>query len=111
MKKTAYFPAIALFSLCSAVAANALAESLTKASPKDVSMLLEAATGKNSAYRAILVGETSDRVYFEYMTGIHAASSFSNRPKRVVYWTPRSAITNEQLAQFKTYKDRVLPER
>ncbi len=111
MKKTAYFPAIAFFSLCSTVSLSALAESLTKASHTDISMLLEAATGTNSAYQAVLVGETSDRVYFEYLTGIHAASSFSNRPKRVVYWAPRSAVTNEQLAQFKAYKDRALPER
>lgn len=69
-------------------------------------MLLDAATGINSAYLALLIGETHDRVYFEYVTGIHASSSFTNRPKRVVYWLPRSEITEEQLAKFKAYKDK-----
>lgn len=40
----------------------------------------------NSGYLAVLVGEIHDRVYFEYSTGLHAGSSFTNRPKRVVYW-------------------------
>ena len=82
------------------------ADSITKAKKKDIPMLLDAATGMNSAYSALLIGETLDRVYFEYITGIHASSIFTNRPKRIVYWLPRTDVTDEQMAQFRAYRER-----
>lgn len=78
---------------------------------KEIPMLLDAATGANSAYRASLIGETQDRVYFEYVTGIHASSFLSGGPKRVVYWLPRSEISSEQLMQFKAYREKEAPGR
>lgn len=84
----------------------ALAESLKKASQKDIAMLLDAATGTNSAYQASLIGETKDRVYIEYVTGTHVGSLFSNRPRRIVYWVPGREISSEQLTLFKTYKEK-----
>jgi hypothetical protein len=84
----------------------ALAESIEKASQKDIAMLLDAASGMNSAYLASLIGETQGRVYIEYVTAIHAGSLFSREQKRVVYWLPRSEITDEQLTRLKDYKTR-----
>jgi len=106
LRKTTYPSVLAFLVLGSTAPTLTLAEALTKANQKDVAMLLDAATGMNSAYSALLIGETHDRVYFEYLTGIHASSLFTNRPKRVVYWLPRSEITDEQLTQFRAYKDR-----
>lgn len=83
-----------------------LADALQRAMKKDIPMLLDAATGTNSAYRASLIGETQDRVYIEYMTAIHAGSLFSKRQKRVVYWLPTSELSAGQLAQFKAYRER-----
>jgi hypothetical protein len=108
MRKWTYLSAVAVVVLGSIAPTLAVAESLTKASTKDVSMLLDAATGRHSAYQALLIGETHDRVYIEYVTGVHAASSLTNRSKRVVYWLPRSEITEEQWAQFNAYKDSYL---
>ena len=99
---------LVLLSLALLAPANALAESLVKARPKDIPMLLDAATGMNSAYSAMLVGETLDRVYFEYITGIHASSIFTNRSKRVVYWIPRPEISDEQMTQFRAYRERLI---
>jgi len=106
MRKAVCLSALTLFVLGSTAPTLAHAETIARANQKDVSMLLDAATGMNSAYLALLIGESQDRVYFEYVTGIHASSSFTNRPKRVVYWIPRSEITDEQLKRFKAYKDR-----
>jgi len=89
-----------------AVPAISFAESIERASHTDVEMLLNAASGMNSAYWASLIGETRGRVYIEYETAIHAGSLFSKDMKRVVYWLPRSEITEKQLAQFKAYKDK-----
>jgi hypothetical protein len=89
---------------------NASAESIERANQKDIEMLLGAASGMNSAYWASLIGETRGRVYIEYETAVHAGSLFSKEMKRVVYWLPRSEITNEQLAQFKAYKNKYEPE-
>ncbi len=83
------------------------AESIEKASQKDITMLLDAATGMNSAYLASLIGETQGRVFIEYVTGVHASSLFSKEQKRVVYWLPLSEITDEQLTQFKNYKSKL----
>src|SRR5688572_4257995 len=105
MRKWTKFGSLALF-MCGSIAPNvALSESIEKASPKDVSMLLNAATGMNSAYLASLIGETHGRVYIEYVTAVHASSLFSKEQKSVVYWLPRSEITDEQLTQFKNYKN------
>lgn len=109
MRKGNHRIALTLFVLAFVSPTLALAETLAKANQKDIPKLLDAATGMNSAYRASLIGVTNDRVYFEYVTAIHASSFFSTRQKRVVYWLPRSEITDEQLTQFKTYKDRQQP--
>ena len=58
----------------------------------------------NSANWAVYIGETRDRVYIEYNTIVNASSLFSNAPKRIVYWLPRSALTDNQLDHFKTDK-------
>lgn len=80
------------------------ADALHKASAQDVAMLLNAATGMNSAYEATLIGETPNRIYIEYVTAIHLSSMLSNTPKTVVYWLPRSEITQEQLLTLQTLK-------
>jgi hypothetical protein len=90
---------------------NAAAESIERADNKDIEMLLSAASGMNSAYWASLIGETRGRVYIEYETAVHAGSLFSKEPKRVVYWLPRAELTDEQLAQLKTYKDKYKGQR
>lgn len=74
-------------------------------------MLLSAASGINSAFWASFIGETRGCVYIEYETAVHVGSLFSKEMKRVVYWLPRSEITNEQLAQFKAYKNKYEPEK
>jgi hypothetical protein len=89
----------------------ALAGSIEKAKQKDVAMLLNAASGMNSAYWASLIGETRGRVYIEYGTAVHAGSLFSKEPKSVVYWLPRSEITDAQLTQFKAYKEKQEPRQ
>jgi hypothetical protein len=107
MRKWTNFLASA-FLISGSIAPNlVLAESIEKASQKDIAMLLDAATGMNSAYLASLIGETQGRVFIEYVTAIHATSVFSKEQKRVVYWLPRSEMTDEQLRQFKSYKDRL----
>lgn len=106
MQRRTQLLALAFFTLAPLAPAAARAESIEKASPRDIPMLLDAASGVNSAYRASLIGETPGRVYIEYVTAIHAGSFFSKQPKRVVYWLPRSGITDEQLAQFKAYKEK-----
>lgn len=88
---------------------SASAESIVRANQKDIEMLLSAASGMNSAYWASYIGETRGRVYIEYETAVQAGSSFSKEMKRVVYWLPRSEIPNEQLAQFKAYKNKYEP--
>lgn len=74
-------------------------------------MLLSAASGINSAFWASFIGETRGCVNIEYETAAHVGSLFSKEMKRVVYWLPRSEITNEQLAQFKAYKNKYEPEK
>jgi hypothetical protein len=106
MRKWTKLASLALV-ICGSIAPNvALSESIEKASEKDVAMLLKAATGMNSAYLASLIGETHGRVYIEYVTAVHSSSPFSKDQKRVVYWLPRAEITDEQLTQFKNYKDK-----
>jgi len=80
------------------------AESIKRADTDDVQMLLSAASGENSAYWATYIGETKDRVYIEYATAINASSLFSDKPKYVVYWLPRSELTGDQVELFKKYK-------
>jgi hypothetical protein len=98
--------ALAILTSGSLAPGMVLADSIARASQKDIEMLLHAATGTNSAYRAVLIGETPGRVYFEYVTGLHSGSLFSNTPRHVVYWLPRSEISEEQLARFRDYKSR-----
>jgi len=95
--------------LVATISKGACAESIERAKQKDIEMLLSAASGMNSAFWASFIGETRGRVYIEYETAIHAGSVFSKEMKRVVYWLPRSEITNEQLAQLKAYKSKYEP--
>jgi hypothetical protein len=95
-----------IFTLTIGLAGNAMAESIERADKKDIEMLLSAASGGNSAYTASFIGETRGRVYIEYETIIHAGSLFSKGLKRIVYWLPHSELTEEQLAKFKTYKEK-----
>ena len=89
--------------------AYATADSIVRADKNDVTMLLAAATGMNSAYWASYIGETRGRVYIEYTTAIHAGSLFSDKPKHVVYWLPSSELTQEQLDKFKEFKKKYEP--
>lgn len=81
------------------------AESIQNATPKDITYLLNAASGRNSAYMALLIGETHDRIYIEYLTAVNANSFFSKKPKRVIFWLLKPDITDEQLALLKKYKE------
>ena len=97
---------ISVILLVATVSKSACAESIERAKPKDIEMLLGAASGMNSAFWASYIGETRGRIYIEYETAVHAGSLFSKEMRRVVYWLPRSEITNEQLARFKSYKNK-----
>lgn len=107
-RRTRFF-ALALLASSLIAPTLALAESIEKASRKDIAMLLNAASGMNSAYLASLIGETQGRVYIEYVTALQTGSLFSKEQKRVVYWVPRSEISDEQLTQFKNYKKKQEP--
>lgn len=109
MRKYSVLISVVLFALIATTAISARAESIERANQKDIEMLLSAASGMNSAYWASFIGETRGRVYIEYETAVHAGSLFSKEMKRVVYWLQRSEITNEQLAQFKAYKNKYEP--
>ncbi len=93
--------------IISAISSLAMADSIKQASAKDVDMLLDAASGMNSAYGASYIGETRDRFYIEYVTAIHASSFFSNAPAVTVYWLPKTEISSDQLAKFKAYKEKL----
>ena len=104
-----YLVLISVILLVATVSKSATAESIEKANQKDIAMLLRAASGMNTAFWATFIGETRGRVYIEYETTVHAGSVFSKEMKHVVYWVPRSDITNEQLAHFKAYKSKLEP--
>jgi hypothetical protein len=104
-----YLVLISVILLLATVSNNASAASIERANKKDIEMLLSAASGMNSAFWASFIGETRGRVYIEYETVVHAGSLFSKEMKRVVYWLPRSEITNKQLEQFKAYKNKYEP--
>lgn len=104
MRRQTRLIALVLFSCGCLAPVATLADAIREARRGDVAMLLDAASGRNSAYRASLIGETRGRVYIEYMPAIHASSLFSKRPQRVVYWLARAGITDAQLEQFKAYK-------
>lgn len=98
--------AVAMIALVVSGAASADTASIERATEKDVEMLLSAASGMNSAYWASLIGEARGRVYIEYETAVHASSSFTKELKRIVYWLPRTEITDEQMMLFREYKNR-----
>lgn len=106
MRRRTQLIALAIFTSGCLAPVAVLADSIKEAKPGDIAMLLDAASGENSAYRASLIGETPGRVYIEYLTAVHASSLFSKQPKRVVYWLPRSLITDEQMAQFRARKEK-----
>lgn len=111
MRKHLLFIFVMLFVFVATASKSASAESIKRANRKDVEMLLSAASSRNSAYWASYIGETRGRVYIEYETAVHAGSLFSNELKHVVYWLPRSEISNEQLARFKAYKNKYVPAK
>lgn len=106
-----YLVLISVILLVATISKSACAESIERANQKVIEMLLSAASGMNSAFWASFIGETRGRVYIEYETAVHTGSLFSNENKRVVYWLPRSEITNEQLALFKAYKNKYEPAK
>ena len=95
-----------LFITVPALPLSLQAESIKKAGPDDIHMLLNAASGENSAYWATYIGETRGRIYIEYATAVHASSPWSDKPKYVVYWLPRSELSEAQLQSFKLYKSK-----
>jgi len=92
-----------LISLLS-VSMTALSDSIEEATEDDISMLLDAASGKNSASWATYIGHTKNKVYFEYGSMIHASSLFTDKPNHVVYWIPLNKLSNEKLNMFIEYK-------
>ncbi len=98
-------PMLALAAI--AASFNSYADSLVRADKDDVEMLLNAASGVNSAYWATYIGEAKDRVYVEFVTMVNASSLVSNTPKYVIYWLPRSELTEEQLNRFRAFKTKM----
>jgi hypothetical protein len=111
MRKISTHVALAVLVIAATAPDLVHAEAMKRASQKEIPKLLEAATGRNSAYNAYLIGETKDRIYLEYMTGIHASSNFPNRPQRVVYWLPRYEVSDADLETFKRYKHQQMQGR
>jgi len=85
---------------------NATAASIDKADAGDIEMLLNAASGTNSAFWATYIGEARGRVYIVYETSVHASSLFSDEMKQVVYWVPVEELSKDKLDQFKEYKEK-----
>ncbi len=83
---------------------SATAESIEKADSKDIEMLLDAASGMNSAYWASYIGETRGRIYIEYETAIHASSFLTKEMKRVVYWLPVEELETDVKDKFIAFK-------
>ena len=105
MTKTRIIALLATLSFLMVIfCSESLAVSLKEGKQKDIEMLLNAASGMNTAYWATLIGETKDRVYIEYSTIIHAGSFFSEKPKIVVFWFRRPELGNENLDKFREYK-------
>lgn len=88
------------------IMAPSMASSLKRADSEDIDMLLNAASGMNSAFWASYIGETRGKVYIEYETAVHAGSLFSDKLKHVVYWVPVSEISQEKSNKFKEYKEK-----
>jgi hypothetical protein len=97
---------VAVLILACGLIGDAKAESIKRADKEDIERLLNAASGRDSAYIATLIGETHGRVYIEYATAIHASSFLSKGMKYIVYWLPLSELTEEQFDMFKAYKEK-----
>ena len=87
-----------------AISGVAQASALKRAEPKDVKMLLNAATGMNSAYWASYIGETRGKVFISYETAVHSSSLVKSDLKLVVYWLPASELSEKDHKQFKEYQ-------
>ena len=85
---------------------HTFAASIERADQEDIKILLNAASGTNSAFWASLIGETKDHVYIEYTTAVHLGSSFSNKLKHIVYWLPRKELNDDDFKKFKEYKEK-----
>ena len=85
---------------------HTFAASIERADQEDIKILLNAASGTNSAFWASLIGETRGHVYIEYTTAVHLGSSFSNNLKHIVYWLPRKELNDEDFKKFKEYKEK-----
>ena len=83
----------------------ALSSSIERATEGDIAMLLNAASGMNSANWATYIGKTKGKAYFEYGSMVHASSLFSSDASHVVYWVPLSELSKDKLDQFVKYKE------
>lgn len=84
---------------------TATADSLKRADADDVEMLLDAASGNNSAYWASLIGSTRGRVYIQYESAVHSGSLFTEKMSHIIYWLPETELSKDQLAMFIAYKN------
>jgi len=87
------------------------ADSLKRADKEDIEMLLNAASGANSAYWASYIGKTRGRVYIQYESAVHSGSLFSEKMSHLIYWLPEDEITVEKLSKFIEYKKKYEPTR
>ena len=87
------------------ISQQVFAGKLVEADADDIQLLHDAAVKVNSAYRASYIGESNGRVYFEYVTGIHSGSLFSDKPKYIVYWCRTEDISPEVLKEIIDSKD------
>jgi len=81
------------------------AESIRQGTEKDVDMLLDAASGKNSAYWASYIGNTRGRTYILYESAVHTSSLLGKELNRVIYWFPEEVVSEENIVQFKQFKE------
>jgi hypothetical protein len=82
------------------------ADSLKRADKGDIDMLLNAASGVNSAYWASYIGKARGRVYIQYESAVHSGSLFSEKMSHVIYWLPENEITVEKLSKLIEYKSK-----
>ena len=96
------YSVISLLLLFSIATANA--DSIKKGTEADIPMLLDAASGVNSAYWASYIGSTQGRIYIVYESVVHGSSLFTKDTNRVVYWYSENTLSKEVLSKFIAYK-------
>ena len=85
------------------------ADSIRQGAEDDIAMLLDAASGRNSAYWASYIGTALGRTYIVYDSALPTSSFLSSGGSHKVYWFPEGSISKEALAKFKKYKERRIP--